>query len=273
MLRYEYWTLRYATSCMTSGETEPASTQARSLIDVMRKNYCDFLRIEELRPAFDGAVEQITGLFSARDVPITQDSMAGFVNGFMHTCTQFEVPEQEKELDGTMIIVLGGVCMLTAHSPLSCTPGEREAIYDSSFWDLGGNPPLDDPAHPAREQEIRDIFRVSPDVPVNTESLAGLMAGVAYALYHVEADICWTRDLILTARHIALNCPPEPDTDLLLSHLNRGGPWVRTASGRSIWHGTDRRVGRHRSSRRLSSKSATRRMGDRRASPAWPLMK
>ena len=113
-----------------------------------------------------------------------------------------------------MFVIHGGACLLTAHSPLSCTPSEREAIYDSDFWDLGGNPPLDDPPHPTREKEIREIFRDTPDVPVNTESLAGLMAGLAYALYHVEPDICWTRDLMYAARHIALNCPPEPGTGL-----------------------------------------------------------
>jgi hypothetical protein len=189
------------------------------------EEYCwDLLSNDQDRRRLKRLAERITSTFRRHDVPITQDSMGGFLNGFLLTCIHSETPgPRMQRLETTVMTpVIGAICLTAADIPLACTPAEREAIYDSDFWDLGLNPPLGEKPDPATEQEILEFFRIgTPDVPVNTESLAGLVTGIVYAFQFIDtftlAD--WIANTVFTARHMALHCPPEPAATLLTPTL------------------------------------------------------
>ena len=79
---------------MTGEESEPGGMQARSKILKLREIYRDCLHVEQVRSASELAARQIAGIFRNcellpdRDLPITQDSMTGFLNGFTLTCAR-----------------------------------------------------------------------------------------------------------------------------------------------------------------------------------------
>jgi hypothetical protein len=72
----------------------PRSAIARSCFRGLRKALHTHFRDESIRKGYEDARDLIADLFGSQpDVPITQDSLAGFLNGFLLACTQFATIE------------------------------------------------------------------------------------------------------------------------------------------------------------------------------------
>jgi hypothetical protein len=129
-------------------------------------------------------------------VPVTQDSLAGFLNGFLLAGTQFATDELIKRQNDAMFPVIGGVYLLGAEAPVSCRPAQLDALKAGFFQRLSG--PLRDDLLPqpddvqrlyaVAEYAIRRIFGTTPDVPINRESLAGFVLGVMYSHRYMPTD-------------------------------------------------------------------------------------
>ena len=175
----------------------PGSAIARSCFRGLRKALHTHFRDESIRKGYEDAREQIVDLLGSQpDVPITQDSLAGFLNGFLLACTQFATVELINQQNDEMFPVIGGVYLLAARAPLSCKPAQLDALKTGFFTRLSGPLRADRlPQSPdvrqqnsAAEDAIRRIFATTPDVPINRESLAGLVLGVMYSHRHIPAD-------------------------------------------------------------------------------------
>ncbi len=175
----------------------PGSTVARSCFRGLKKVICAQLSDELLRTSYEDARAQIAELIDTQpDVPVTQDSLAGFLNGFLLACTQFATIELVNQQNDAMFAVIGGVYLLGSEAPLSCQPAQLDALRAGFFRRLSG-PLLDDlllqsvavkQRQAAAEDAIRRIFGTTPDVPVNRESLAGFVLGVMYSHRYIPTD-------------------------------------------------------------------------------------
>ena len=175
----------------------PRSAIARSCFRGLRKALHTHFRDESLRQGYEDARDQIADLLGSQpDVPITQDSLAGFLNGFLLACTQFATIELINEQTDDMFPVIGGIYLLAAKAPLSCQPEQLDALKAGFFRRLTGPLGADFRSQPADARQrnaaagdaIRRIFSTTPDVPVNRESLAGFVLGVMYSHRYVPAD-------------------------------------------------------------------------------------
>lgn len=175
----------------------PGGLEARSCFRGLREALCAHLSDELLRKSYEEARAQIEELLSTQpDVPVTQDSLAGFLNGLLLAGTQFATPELIEQHNDAMFAVIGGTYLLGAQAPLSCRPAQLGALRAGFFRRLS-RPLLDDllPQSADAEQRcaaagevIRRIFSTTPDVPVNAESLAGFVLGVMYSHRFLPAD-------------------------------------------------------------------------------------
>ena len=175
----------------------PGSAVARSCFRGLRKALRTHLRDESLRTSYEDAAAQIEELLDSQpDVPLTQDSLAGFLNGFLLACTEFATIELINQQNDLMFSVIGGTYLLGAEAPLSCPPEQLDALRAGFFRRLSGPLLADLLPQPAEVQQrnavagdaIRRIFGTTPDVPVNRESLAGFVLGVMHSHRYIPTD-------------------------------------------------------------------------------------
>jgi hypothetical protein len=175
----------------------PGSLEARSCFRGLSKALSAHLSDEPLRKSYQEASAQIEELLSTQpDVPVTQDSLAGFLNGFLLAGAQFATPDLIERHNDAMFAVIGGIYLLGAQAPLCCQPAQLDTLRAGFFRRLSG-PLLDDllqqPAdikrrNAAPAQAIGRMFSTTPDVPVNAESLAGFVLGVMYSHRFLPTD-------------------------------------------------------------------------------------
>lgn len=175
----------------------PGNPEARSCFRGLREALSTHLSDESLRKSYEderAVIEEV--LETQPDVPVTQDSLAGFLNGFVLAGTQFATPELIAQHNDAMFAVIGGTYLLGAEAPLSCRPVQLDAVRAGFFQRLS-RPLFDDllpqPAeveqrYAAALEAIRGIFGTTPDVPVNAESLAGFVLGVMYSHRYMPTD-------------------------------------------------------------------------------------
>jgi hypothetical protein len=150
-----------------------------------------------LRAQFDQQRDLIAEVFASQpDLPITQDALAGFLNGFMITGMVFLSENDIARHNDEMFDVLGGIYLLSVGAPMACSPAQHDALRSGFFRRMTG-PVLDElvpqPAdveekYALAEDAIRRIFATVPDVPVNAESLAGFILGFLYSQQFIPLD-------------------------------------------------------------------------------------
>ena len=113
----------------------PGSTVARSCFRGLAKALSAQFSDESLREGYESAGMQIRELPESQpDVPVTQDSLAGFLNGFVLARTQCaELTDQPHD---AMCQVIGGVHLLAAKAPLSGRPAQLEALRNGFYQRL-----------------------------------------------------------------------------------------------------------------------------------------
>jgi hypothetical protein len=138
----------------------------------------DLVEGSEYRELFDYHRGRIAALFASQpDLPLHQDTVAGFLHGFLVTGVHF-VPAGSLEQE-SMFPVLGGALLLGRDLPIdadlaAATAGRgfvERAAATLADPDLGG----------AALGLVREAFVMAADVPMTCASLGGFCLGVLYA--------------------------------------------------------------------------------------------
>jgi hypothetical protein len=135
----------------------------------------------ESRELFDYHRGRMEALFASQpDLPLHQDTVAGFLQGFLTTAAYF-VPDDSVEQE-SMFPVFGGALLLGQDLPIDTSPAgiatepgfiERAARALACASGAG---------HPSVVYElVQRAFAMIPDVPMNRTSLGGFCLGVLYA--------------------------------------------------------------------------------------------
>ncbi|MBV9162096.1 MAG: hypothetical protein JO309_16475 [Pseudonocardiales bacterium] len=161
----------------------------------------------ELRDLFEYHRGRIEAVFASQpDLPLHQDTVAGFVQGFVVIATYF-VPDDSVEQQ-SMFPALGGALLLAQDLPIDTSPTnitagrgfiERTALV------------LDGSGHPSGLYElVQRAFTLVPDVPMSCASLGGFCLGVLYATPYLSGSAVDQMALISAACQHAHDLPQRP---------------------------------------------------------------
>lgn len=145
----------------------------------------DLAEGSEYRDLFEYHRGRIAALFASQpDLPLHQDTVAGFVHGFL-TVGAYFVPDDSVEQQ-SMFPVLGGALLLGQDLRIDADPAEVTAGL--SFFERAA-PALGDPDPTGT---VRDLvwraFAMAPDVPMTCASLGGFCLGVLYTIPYLYVD-------------------------------------------------------------------------------------
>lgn len=139
----------------------------------------------ESRELFDYHRSRIAALFASQpDLPLHQDTVAGFVHGFL-TVGAYFVPDDSVEQQ-SMFPVLGGALLLGQSLRIEADPTDVTTglgFFDRAAPALGGP----DPTGTVRDLVSR-AFAMAPDVPMTCASLGGFCLGVLYTAPYLHVD-------------------------------------------------------------------------------------
>lgn len=132
----------------------------------------------ESRELFEYHRGRIEALFASQpDLPLHQDTVAGFVQGFLVTGAYF-VPDDSVEQQ-SMFPVLGGALLLGQDLPIDTSPADT--VAERGFFERF-TLAMSDFDHPSVAYElVQRAFSLAPDVPISRASLGGFCLGVPYA--------------------------------------------------------------------------------------------
>ncbi len=159
----------------------------------------------EFRWLYEHHRSRIEQIFASQpDLPLHQDTVAGFVHGFLVVSAYFVADDSvEQESMGP---VLGGALLLGQDLPIDDEPMNLTA--GSGFFDRAaaviGEP---DETGRARELVLR-AFDMAPDVPMNCASLGGFCLGVLYTLPYLTGSDEGPAALITAACGLAYEQTP-----------------------------------------------------------------
>jgi hypothetical protein len=161
-----------------------------------------------LRAEYEEQSALIAEVFASQpDLAVTQDALAGFLNGFMITGIHFLSEDDVDRRNDEMFPVLGGIYLLSVGAPLSCSPAERDALR-TGFYRRVTAPMLDhllpqtadvEERYSLAEEAIGQVFATVTDVPINGESLAGFILGFLYSQRFVPVDVSGRVEIIVAA--------------------------------------------------------------------------
>ena len=203
---------------------KPDSPGERSCFRGLRAALADHFSDDHIREGHEAEEALIRELLRTQpDAAVTQDLLAGFLNGYMLAVAEFGSEDLVSQHNDAMFSVIGGIYLVGGGAPLSCPPEHLDSMRSGFFRRLGRTLPDDLLPQPddverqysaARDAIVR-IFGTTPDVPVNIESLAGFVLGVMYSHRYVPAD-----GEVLTA--ILPAKPYQPPAVTLPEKLRRG---------------------------------------------------
>ncbi|MGH3912806.1 MAG: hypothetical protein ACRDTC_05260 [Pseudonocardiaceae bacterium] len=139
----------------------------------------------ESRELFEYHRGRIAALFASQpDLPLHQDTVAGFVHGFL-TVGAYFVADDSVEQE-SMFPVLGGALLLGQDLPIDADPADITVGF--SFFERAtpalGEP---DPTGTVRDLVYR-AFALASDVPMTCASLGGFCLGVLYTAPYLHVD-------------------------------------------------------------------------------------
>ncbi len=177
----------------------PAMTERACFVGLASGLQVDLTEGSESRALFEYHRTAILSLFAGQpDLPLHQDSVAGFLHGFM-MAGAYLVPDGSVE-QGSMFPVLGGVLLLGRYLPV----GPARTSFGRKF--MARLAVLLDDWEGDTEQAcavVRDAFVVAGDVPMTTASLGGFCLGVLYAMPYLVATQADPVPLIAAACRLA----------------------------------------------------------------------
>jgi hypothetical protein len=158
----------------------------------------DLVEGSEYRELFDYHRGRIEAVFASQpDLPLHQDTVAGFLHGFMFTGAWF-VPEGSLQQE-SMFPVLGGALLAGQDLPIDTGPvtAGRRFIEQAAATLL--SLALDDAALGL----VREAFAAAGDVPMTCASLGGFCLGVLYAAPYLPEHGADPAPLIAAACQLA----------------------------------------------------------------------
>lgn len=175
-------------------------------------------RGDDMRALFEYHSERVAGLVASQpDIPATETTIAGFLNGFRTAATA--LAEDPRLSADTMHPQLGGIYLYAVET---VKPGSEAGQADQPTPDprrffarlsetLVTEPiylDLTERERLAARETVRRAFAETPDVPVNAASLAGFVLGLLYATPFIAERAIPTIVALMDAARALL--PPEP---------------------------------------------------------------
>jgi hypothetical protein len=146
---------------------------------------------EDMRTLFEYHSERVAGLVASQpDVPATETTIAGFLNGFRTAATA--LADDPRLAADTMHAQLGGIYLYAvetlkpqAEAARAAQPAPNPRRFFARLTETLLAEPvyfaLTDDDRRAAQETLRRSFAETPDVPVNAASLAGFVLGLLYA--------------------------------------------------------------------------------------------
>ena len=160
----------------------------------------DLVEGSEYRDLFDYHRGRIEAVFASQPtLPLHQDTVAGFLHGFLYTGAAF-VPMGSLEQE-SMFPVLGGVLLAGQDLPIDTGPVSAGlGFIEQAAATLVGLDLVE-----AAVGLVREAFAAAGDVPMTCASLGGFCLGVLYAAPYLPEHGIDPAPLIVAACHLALN--------------------------------------------------------------------
>ncbi|MGH3799259.1 MAG: hypothetical protein ACRDTD_03830 [Pseudonocardiaceae bacterium] len=159
----------------------------------------------ESRQLFEYHRGRIAAIFASQpDLPLHQDTVAGFLQGFMVTCAYF-VAAGSVEQESTFP-VLGGVLLLGQDLPIDAEPVDVTAglgFFERAAQALGDTDPAD-----VIYELVERAFALVPDVPMTCASLGGFCLGVLYATPYLTGSDAGPAAMFTAAWELAYAVTP-----------------------------------------------------------------
>lgn len=137
----------------------------------------------EIRELADYHRGRIESVFDTQpDLPLHQDTVAGFLQGFVITITYYVT--QNSVQQQSVFPVLGGALLLGQDLPIDTSPGTIGAgrgFIERAVVVLAGSEPTN-----VAYERVREAFDLVPDVPMSCAALGGFCLGVLYATPYVS---------------------------------------------------------------------------------------
>ncbi|MGH3825714.1 MAG: hypothetical protein ACRDQX_00860 [Pseudonocardiaceae bacterium] len=150
-----------------------------SLASAYQEHLAEDSEIGELADYHRSRIESVFD--SQRDLPLYQDTVAGFLQGFMITI-MYHVSADSLEQDA-VFPALGGMLLLGQDLPIDTGPAalaSGRGFIERAVVVLADSEPTD-----VAYQCVREAFELAPDVPMSCASLGGFCLGVLYATPYV----------------------------------------------------------------------------------------
>ena len=152
----------------------------------------------ESRQLYEYHRDRIAAIFvSQRDLPLHQDTVVGFVHGFLVSGAYFVADDSiEQE---SMFPVLGGALLLGQDLPIDV----GDVTAGAGFFERAAQLVCD--IHPADEiyELVHLAFGLAPDVPMTCASLGGFCIGVLYTAPYLTGSDAGSAQLITAACDLA----------------------------------------------------------------------
>lgn len=149
---------------------------------------------------------RIEALFASQpDLPLHQDTVAGFVHGFLVTGAYFVADDSVEQ--ESMFPVLGGALLVGQDLPIDPDPDSPagRGFFERAASAVGEPGPAGAPT-----DVVRQAFTLAHDVPMNHASLAGFCLGVLYASPYLTGSDAGPAALLTAACQLARDLPPRP---------------------------------------------------------------
>lgn len=154
----------------------------------------------ESRWFFEHHRGRIAELFASQpDLPLHQDTVAGFINGFMITGAYFVADGSvEQQSVGP---ALGGALLLGQDLPIEDDPADVTAGF--SFFERAAEA-VDEPDETGIARDlVWSAFKTTPDVPITCASLGGFCLGVLYTIPYLTGSDAGPAALLAAACELA----------------------------------------------------------------------
>lgn len=170
---------------------------------------------DDMRALFAYHSERVAGLVASQpDVPATETTIAGFLNGFRTAATA--LADDPGLAADTMHAQLGGIYFYAVETAKPGAGADQPSRDPRRFFDRLGETLVNEPVYlglteqerQAARETVRRAFAETPDVPVNAASLAGFVLGLLYATPFVAESAIPTIVALMDAARAML--PPEP---------------------------------------------------------------
>ncbi|MGB6161730.1 MAG: hypothetical protein WCF33_09980 [Pseudonocardiaceae bacterium] len=159
----------------------------------------------ESRQLFEYHRGRIAAVFASQpDLPLHQDTVAGFVQGFLVTCAYFVADDSVEQ--ESLFPVLGGALLLGQDLPIKADPVDVTAglgFFERAAKALGDTDPAD-----VIYELVEQAFTLAPDVPMTCASLGGFCLGVLYATPYLTGSDAGPVAMLTAASELARDLTP-----------------------------------------------------------------